>query len=293
MKKFNLFTIAVLLALIATSCSKEDGRFSLVANQMRNNSKILMDDAYNGSWEPNEKVLLNNEARTITVEGTNSYYLSGNAPVSGTTYQAIYPYLGTTGADADGNVVSIVGNTMTITNLVVDFVTGGYKVMFPMASKSVTASSNSCRLLFDHITGALKLTLSKTSASSCNLSSIKVVTQSSTAVSPFTVNGVTAQWNVQGPSVPVGPIGGINGDQIVSNGCEMNFKLKEGDIAYKTFNSGSSVSFCIPMTVSNLNKISVIGYDENGKQVFTQTKDLGEEKTIHENIIYPIPTIEF
>lgn len=293
MKKFNLFTIAVLLALLATSCSKEEGRFSLVANQMRSHSKILMDGSYNGSWVTGEMVLLNGVGRTIAVED-DKYYLDGDAPVSGTPYQAIYPYLGTTGADADGNVVSIVGNTMTITNLVVDFVTGGYKVMFPMASKSVTASSNSCRLLFDHATGALKLTLkNKNMSEGCTLSSIKVFTQASSTVTPLSTNSVTALWKVQGPSVPVGEIGGINGDQTISNGCEMNFTLKTNNVPNKLFEKDTPVSFCVPVTVNKLNKISVIGYDQDGKQVFTRTKELGSDQTINANIIYPVPTIEF
>lgn len=292
MKKFNLFTIAVLLALLATSCSKEEGRFSLVANQMRSHSKILMNDAYNGSWVAGEKVLLNGVGRTIAVED-DKYYLDGDAPVSGTPYQAIYPFI-TGGSDADGNVVSIVGNTMTITNLVVDFVTGGYKVMFPMASSSVEATSSGCRLLFDHATAALKLTLkNKNMSEGCTLSSIKVFTQASSTVTPLSTNSVTALWKVQGPSVPVGEIGGINGDQTISNGCEMNFTLKTNNVPNKLFEKDTPVSFCVPVTVNKLNKISVIGYDQDGKQVFTRTKELGSDQTINANIIYPVPTIEF
>jgi len=297
MKKFNLFTIAVLLALLATSCSKEDGRFILFANQMRSHSKILMDGSYNGSWVTGEMVLLNGVGRTIAVED-DKYYLDGDAPESGESYIAIYPFI-TGGSDANGNVVSISGNTITITNLVVDFVTGGYKVMFPMATKNVTATSNSCRLLFDHATAALKLTLTDTSmASGCTLSSIKVFTQAIGSVSPLSTGGqnsVSAQWMIQGLTVPVGEIGGIDGDQTVRNGCEMNFTLKTGNSPNKTFEQNQSVTFCVPLTVDKLNKISVIGYDQNGKQVFTRTKVLSEteDRNISANVIYPVPTIEF
>lgn len=299
MKKFNLFTIAVLLALIATSCSKEDGRFSLVANQMRSHSKISMDTHNNGTWVAGEMVLLNDVGRTIAADNGN-YYLVDVVPLENQQYKAIYPYLGSTGADGNGNVVSINNYTITITNLVVDFYGQNYKVMFPMATKNVTATSNTCPLLFDHATAALKLTLKNTSmASGYTLSSIKVFTQALGSVSSLSttdqVHPVSAQWKIQGPSVPVGEIGYIDGDQTVSNGCEMNFTLKTENSPNKTFVQNQSVTFCVPLTVDKLNKISVIGYDQDGKQVFTKTKVLSttEDRNISANVIYPVPTIEF
>lgn len=298
MKKFNLFTIAVLLALIATSCSKEDGRFSLVANQMRNNSKINMDTDNNGTWVVGEMVLLNGVGRTIAADNGN-YYLADVVPQENQPYKAIYPYLGLTGADGNGNVVSINDYTITITNLVVDFDGQNYKVMFPMATKNVTATSNTCPLLFDHATAALKLTLKDTSMASDTLSSIKVFTQAIGPVSSLSTTDqdhpVSAQWKIQGPSVPVGEIGYIDGDQIVGNGCEMNFTLKTENRPNKTFVQNQSVTFCVPLTVDRLNKISVIGYDQDGKQVFTRTKVLNptEDQSISANVIYPVPTIEF
>lgn len=298
MRKFNVFTIAVLMALLAGSCSKEENsRFSIVANQMRNHSKLLMNGS-SSSWVEGEMILLNGTGYPIAAED-GYYYISGAEPQNGENYQAIYPYLGSTGADGNGNVVSIDGSSIIITNLVVDFVEGGYKVMFPMATQSVTATSSSCLLLFDHATGALKLTLRDTSmASGCTLSSIKVFTQAIGSVSPLSTGGqnpVSAQWKIQGPTVPVGEIGGIDGDQTVGNGCEMNFTFKTNNSANKMFSLNTDVTFCIPVTVNKLNKISIVGYDQDGKQVFTKTKVLNpsNDQDISANVIYQIPTIKF
>jgi alpha-D-ribose 1-methylphosphonate 5-phosphate C-P lyase len=45
------------------------------------------------------------------------------------------------------------------------------------------------------------------------LSSIRVFTQSVGEVSSLSTNGVTAQWAIQEPAIPIGEIGGIEGDQ--------------------------------------------------------------------------------
>ena len=52
-------------------------------------------------------------------------------------------------------------------------------------------------------------------------------------------------------------------------------------------------TFYIPITISSLRYLTVIGYSSTGSQLFNVTKDLGSARTIEPNHMYTIPTIEF
>ena len=288
----RLLFIPLLLTLLATGCTKDKGRIRLMASPM-NGSKVFVpaSGVNDATWVVGETINLNGTSYAIGTGSDNLFYLydandNAVAPLESTMY-AIYPATLTTG----GNNVAVTNNgssgaTITINRLAVNFHDDGYDIVFPMASK---ANANSNRLLFHHLTGGLKLTLS--AQTSCTVATLKVVTFGTGAASAVTIEDVpyTVRWAVQGPNIPTGGVGGIEGDRDVKYASEMWFDLRDGTNPVTITSDG--ITFSVPVTVNNVNRITVIGYDANGAELFAKTQNL-TSTTIQVNYMYTVPEIQ-
>ena len=59
-----------------------------------------------------------------------------------------------------------------------------------------------------------------------------------------------------------------------------------------TFAAGDDKTFCIPVTLANVKRISVVGYNSLGEQVFAKTSDLSANPVgVVRNTVYPVKTI--
>ena len=123
-----------------------------------------------------------------------------------------------------------------------------------------------------------------------------MVARSDNAVSHLASDaGVTARWAVQGPSLPSGPVGSISGDQVVKFSSEMMFDLYNGATDHVTVSNGSSITFCVPVTISSVRYLTFTAYNAAGQELFNLAKDLcshGEDEVeVVRNMMYTIPTI--
>ena len=66
----------------------------------------------------------------------------------------------------------------------------------------------------------------------------------------------------------------------------------DADVIHVTIAAGSSLTFCIPVTVTSLTQIAVAGYDASGAQRFVKGKALGNT-AIDRNKMYYLPAISF
>ena len=290
MKTNKIITVAAALVLMATGCKKED-RLSirLLSEPMTGGAKVLVDpdSVNNAQWISGEQIDLNGTARTINHRDGN-FYLDLDAPINGDLL-AVYP----ASVNANGNSVTFSANTVTINSLNVDFRGSSHSIIFPMAAQAAAGSES---LLFDHLTGGLKLTLSDT-ASDVNytLGSLRIVTygNGATAAPIEARHGVTATWAVQGPVLPGGEIGANNGDQTVGYASEMHFTFSTDGNPGKAISPSGSISFCVPVTVSSVKTLEVTGYSPSGAQLFSRKKTLDVALTVQANNMYTIPEIKF
>ncbi len=294
MKTTNFIVFAAVVLLLA-ACSKDNeggnGIYRLFAENMSNASaaKVLINPSdLSAEWLAGETININNHVFYIESNGSGGYQVNtGNTFTDGTLF-AIYP-----GSSFGGNDVEVThtgvgsGNTVVLKSLVLNFHDDKHDVVMPMATTGITSSSTS--ITFEHLTGGMKLTLHNASASPVTLGSLKVVAQSSTAVNPLSHNGVTCRWAVQGPTTPSDTVGQEVGDVTVSYSSEMYFKMKTSDVANVTIAAGGTLSFCVPVTVSSLDKITVVGFDGSGAQLFSKSKAVST--SILRNKMYNIPTI--
>jgi hypothetical protein len=65
--------------------------------------------------------------------------------------------------------------------------------------------------------------------------------------------------------------------------------MKTSNVANVTIEAGQTLSFCVPVTVSSLDKITVVGFDGSGAQLFSKSKAVST--SIQRNKMYNIPTI--
>lgn len=293
MKKIRLIAFAV-LALLATACGKDNsGLYRLISERMisAGTSKVLVNPTdLSAEWLADETININNHVYTITGDASSGHSVYTGEDALGSTLYALYP-----GSNFGSNDITVThtgagsGNGVVLRKLVVNFHDGKHDVIFPMATAGITSSSNS--ISFDHLTGGLKLTLTK-GAGSLNIATLKVITQTDVAAGPISAhNGATASWEMQGPSLPEGEVGGISGDIDVKYSSVMYFDLESGATDYVTLVSGSPLSVCIPITVNSVKKITVVGYGTDGNQLFIRSKTLGDAVTIQRNKMYAIPTI--
>lgn len=297
MKTNRIIMTAAVLGLLAAGCGRENGgRINIFAENMHaaGDSKLLMDPANIdvASFLSGEKLNLNGHEYTISGNETDGYSVNIGSDEMGSTLYAVYPATTSTNGNSIVTTNSSADNgEVVIKNLTLRFNGGKHEVYFPMATPTVASSSST--MVFEHLTGGLKLTLSNTSSTACTVATAKIVTQTDEAASTIASrNGVTARWDVQGPTVPSGEVGGIIGDQDMKYACEMHFNLKTYANDFVTIAAGESLTFFVPMTMSSVRKLTVAGFDANGAPVFTKSKDLGSAKSIEANKMYTIPTIE-
>ena len=313
MNRNKLIALAA-LAIFATACSKDStGRIRIMAESMGGNAKVTVDTQNimsGSSWVMNELININGDVYPIVkVEDEDKFELnvSGHAP-SGTLY-AVYP--ATTQVSGGNDIVVTNGlgadeTKITINRLVVKYIDADHlkhQTIFPMARK---ASEGSSVLLFQHLTAGLKFTLktrsnddAKTETEPVNVASVKVVVQGSSAAAPLVIDDVTyrTSWAVQGPTTPAGNVGSITGNRPVAYCSEMNFDMEEPGHDYVTVDNGGIV-FCVPVTLSDVMRLTVTGYGVDGSQLFVQTKNMtpdgeGNYVTLTRNMIYNIPVISF
>lgn len=291
MKTNKIITVAAALVLMATGCKKED-RLSirLLSEPMTGGAKVLVDpaDVNNAQWVAGEQIDLNGSPLTIS-QRDGKFYLDLDAPINGDLLLAVYP----ASVNGNGNSVTFSANTVTINSLNVDFRGSSHSIIFPMAAQADAGSES---LLFDHLTGGLKLTLTDTSTSrSYTLGSVRIVTYGATATAtPIAPrNGITACWAVQGPALPGGEVGETEGNVSVQYASEMHFTFSTDGNPGKDIANNGSISFCVPITVSSVKTLEVTGYSPSGAQLFSRKKTLDVALTVQANNMYTIPEIKF
>ncbi|MBR5353225.1 MAG: hypothetical protein IK126_05880 [Bacteroidales bacterium] len=287
--KRTIILILPLCLLFAVGCKKDNSRISIFAENMSGDSKVWVDPAQvNGAtWLEGETVNLNGDVYTIAIDD-NGFYLSNTAELTSNLY-AIYP----ASLQADGNNIAVVNNnstgTITISSLAVNFTGNGHEVIFPMAS---TAEAGSDKLLFNHLTGGMRVTLANATATI--VASVKMITYGDEAIPPVALDGitVTTQWAAQGPTAPMGDVGQIEGDQDIKYSCEMSFAMQTNGEAGVTIPDGGDITFCVPVTVRSVKRLTVIGYDTDGTVLFTKTRSFTTAQPIERNHMYSLPTIQ-
>ena len=287
-----MLLLSSLVLLLAVGCKKDNSRISLVAENMSGDSKVWVNPAnVNGAtWTAGETLNLNGSEYTIASDDDGFYVANTSVPLDAALY-AIYPAT----TSSNGNDVTVVNSstsrTVTINSLAVNFYDNGHDIVFPMATY---APSGSSKLLFQHLTGGLKLNLTNTAATT--LYTVKVITYGSGPIDPVTLNEnitVATRWAVQGPNVPTGSTGQIEGDYDIKYCSEMNFTMMDNGtpgVAVPTTEGG--LTFCVPVTVNTVKRLVVIGYDNSGTPLFTKTMTLSSAPYIERNHLYTIPTIQ-
>lgn len=298
--KTNKFIAIMLLGVLATACSKDgNNRLTLLAEGFTNgNSKVLInpDAIQDGSqWVVGEKVKVNNQTYTVAHDpDADYYYLEGtqdNGELLNVDKLAFYPGE----SMPDKFDIDIVGDTMLIINsLSVRFNgDGSHEMAFPMVAKSAAGKSY---LHFYHLSGGFRLTLRNNRASAVNVASVKVVAQSDTAVQSlgYTKDNVTytAKWAVQGPTVPSGRIG--SGEPVDAKYCsEMYFDLVSSTNDDVTIAPGNDLKFCIPVTISSVAKLIVIGYASDGTELFQAHTSFETPVPVERNHMYDLVPVSF
>ena len=305
MKTRYSFLLIFLLALMATGCKKEyNGRVRIFAENMRNDSKILIDPEYidEATWVAEETILIGGRTYEICGNEDDGFYIE-DVPENASGI-AIYP-----GGGDNYNDIEVIGNEVNIRRLAVSFLgesNNVQEVVFPMV-----AALNGDQLHFKHLTAGLKVTLVAPDHP-IDLASVKIVAQAQNLEQSdiIEVNGMTARWAVQGPSVPHGDVGSATGNYPAAFACEMNIDVLTISERYNEYNESvpfrypgitlygdeygnhDSRSFCVPITIKKLRYITVTGYSYSGTQLFHVTKDLGSDQVINRNTMYTVPPIE-
>lgn len=287
MKTTKIISIALLLTTLAVGCERE-GRYVRIFAESMGGSKVFVNptDVNGATWNTGEAVNLNGVPYTIA-SGANGFYLDGVAPLTETMY-AVYPATTTTGGNnivvnnANGS-----GTTITLNSLAVNFHDGGHDIIFPMAA---TATGGSTQLMFRHLTGGLMLTLQ--AQTPVTVATVKVTTYGTAAIAPVTIDGVshTVRWAVESPTLPSGEVGGIDGDRDVKYASEMLLNMQSGGSQGVSV-TASGITFCVPVTISDVRRITVIGYASDGTELFSKTKPITPVDTIHRNTLYTVPTM--
>lgn len=313
MKKTKIFTLTLLVALLAAGCSKseqEEGavtasqnqknRLWIFANDMgRDGSKVSINPEepnQAAQWIEDELVAVNGTVYEVAFDNAQQkYYLKDrntHAPVAalGEDMSALYP-----GASFGRNIVEIVnGKEVVMSQLEIAFLDGDRQAMaFPMVAG---ATANSSELYFDHLSAGVQITLSNP-LDDINITRLTIIAQSNEEVSNLGIENTDtiARWAVEGPWVPLGLVGHNDDEVDVKYSSVMNFVLsdKVNNREYKTLESGvDNLKFCIPITISSMKRIKVIGYDDNGEIAFYVTKEFSSPVEVKSNNMYALPVIE-
>lgn len=301
--KTNKFIAIMLLGVLATACSKDDNnRLTLLAEGMNaGDSKVQINPGNipaGAQWVPDETILFNGIAYTITEDG-GIYYI--NVPVGDAAY-AMYP--GNNTFDGNNVTVDFDNHEIVLNRLTVRMLDGGLQQMaFPMAGRY---EANATNIYFYHLTAGLRLTLRNNTENDKYVASLKVVAQSDQHVENLSFDGrrsdedaswgdtFTARWAKQCPTVPVGHVGD-NGETVYASASEMNFDLRSGETDNNPVTLAAEtgqVSFCIPVTITSIRRLAVTGYDPNGDELFHVVKDFGTNIGVERNRMYTVPTID-
>ena len=290
--KRTIILILPLCLLFAVGCKKDNSRINIFAENMSGVSKVWVNPAnVNGAtWIAGETINLNGNVYTIASDDDGFYIANTSVPLEA-ALSAVYP--ATIGSNGNDVTVenSSTSRTVTLNSLAVNFNGDGHDIVFPMAAY---AASGSNKLLFQHLTGGLKLHL--TNATATTLTAVKVITYGAGPIDPVTLNEnitVATRWAAQGPNVPTGGVGQIEGDYDVKYCSEMNFSLmSNGSTGVEVPTTEGGLTFCVPVTVSSVKRLVVIGYIATGTPLFSKTMTLATAQPIARNHMYPIPTIQ-
>lgn len=289
--KRTIILILPLCLLFAVGCKKDNSRISIFAENMSGVSKVWVNPAnVNGAtWIAGETINLNGNVYTIASDDDGFYVANTSVPLEA-ALSAVYP--ATTAGNGNDVTVenSSTSRTVTLNSLAVNFNGDGHDIVFPMAAY---AASGSNKLLFQHLTGGLKLNL--TNATATSLYSLKVITYGDGPIQPVILDNitVTTRWAEQGPNVPTGGVGQIEGDYDIKYCSEMNFTLMDnGNPGVEVPTTGGGLTFCVPVTVCSVKRLVVIGYNASGTPLFTKTMTLANAQSIERNHMYPIPSIQ-
>lgn len=299
--KTNKVIAFILLAVLFAGCSKDNdsaapfnaGRIKLFAEQMTNagnNSKLLMDPiGLTSQWLIGEQININGSAYSIVQEGSN-YYLGGSTATLEAPLYAIYP---ATIKDALGNDIVVTNGSdgacaIDIHSLAVNFTgDGNHEVIFPMAALYTTDSSG---LMFRHLTGGLKFTLSNTAAHAVDR---LVITATQDGGSPAIYKDLKPAWaGNQLPGIPGGEVGEETGDQGAQFISTMTLRMNSNGTAGVTIPANGSITFCVPMLALQLKTLTITGYDADDNVVIPTRSKTITPTNIERNKMYTIPVIE-
>lgn len=299
MKKTKIMTVALMVAALAAGCAKDENvqmsRLRLLAEGFSNaNSKVLVDPTNPrnpSNWEEGEKIKLklNDDEDTYTIavyleeDQTRHFGLKDiNNQFVGSLESntlAYYP-----GESFDGNEVTVSNNQIELIRLAIDFTGDKQKMAFPMVAKYKTDDNNN--LYFRHLTAGMQIKLHANSALN-GLKKLKIVAQSNTAAGNLNYDGVTARWAVQGPTVPSGAVGSPDGLD-AKYASEMNFDF----VTVRNIDANGDLTFCIPITLSHVDKLIVTGYDAAGVELFHKNSGTNAlNVNVDRNKMYNVPPI--
>jgi hypothetical protein len=305
MKTTKIITVALLTTLVA-GCTKDtvsNGHLRLLTESFdRNGSKVAFDPTVRpvgSQWVTGEPIMFNTTMFYVGQSG-DDYYLITDATEAesfyvaedGITGTAIYP-----GQEYDGNILTVSGNEMTLTNLVIEYDGSEQKMAFPMVAGSVVdpeESGDSRRLFFRHLTGGLKVTLANNDEENdVEIASLRIVAWSTDAATNHNYGGVTVRWEneTSTPTVPAGATGAISENLNVSYASEMNFTFRDGNKNHVNVYEGDPITFCVPVTIDHVRFLTVTGYDAEGTEVFSKNADLGSSVSVQRNHMYTVGTI--
>ena len=287
----------MLLAALATGCNKESNvRLRLAAENMRGDeAKVLVDpsapDAAS-AWIENEPINLNGTVYYVSGDASTGFYLSdaSSNEVSALNETMYALYLGESNGMNDVTVTNTASEHEIVLNrLAIDLQSDGkQKIAFPMAAK---AASSEDLLLFRHLCAGFKVTLTAATAVS-NLSSLKIIAQGNMnsamdmGIENSEFTGFGARWAVQGPTVPSGSVGGNSSDVDAKYSSEMNFVFTSTPTVTST-----GISFMVPVTISSVNNLIVVGYNSDGVEIFRKSKSFTSPIAVERNQMYSLPSI--
>lgn len=313
--KTNKFIAVVLLAALATGCSKDDSVaepnaqnvIKIHASAMGGNggTKLSLDPSANGEdpndrfdvqWVAGESIQfireISGNVDTLPIISSGSDYIIEHAPFD-EPVRSLYP-----GKSFGGNEVDVNADGIVMHNLEIKFEGNRQRMAFPMVA---TAAANATDFDYHYLCGGVRLTLDNQSGADMHVKSLRIVAQSTTDVVNLGTdeNGlddgeaIVARWATEGPWVPFNTVG-HNGDEVdVKYSSVMYFTLsEEGGDNFKTIVAGGEqVQFCVPITISSMNKLNITGYDQDGRQLFQVHKDFANDVQVVRGRMYNLPVI--
>lgn len=314
--KTNKFIAVVLLAALATGCSKDDSVaepnaqnvIKIHASAMGGNggTKLSLDPGANGGypnyfdikWVADEPIMFKGTSTDVVLpinwDPIEEVYFIAQEPFT-ESVRSLYP-----GESFDGNEVDVNADGIVMHSMHIKFVEGDRQTMaFPMVA---VADANVDDFTYNYLCGGVRLTLDNQSGADMNVASLRIVAQSTTDVVNLGTNArgdddgsdIVARWATEGPWVPFNTVGN-NGDEVdVKYSSVMYFTLsEEGGDNFKTIVAGDNpVQFCVPITISSMNKLNITGYDEEGRQLFQVHKNFANDVQVVRGKMYDLPVIE-